>query len=293
MATKIIILMGPTCVGKTAQSLAIARLLGSPVINCDSRQIYKELKVGVARPTEDELSQAKHYFIASHTIHQTYSAGDYEREAWELVLKLAPSHEYLLMVGGSGFYIDAFTEGIDHMPPSDPGLREELALKAEDSEGFRNLQNQLKELDPVTWSRIDPANKRRVVRAVEVCLSSGKPYHYFLKHTPKKRPFEIEKIMMDRPREELYERIDQRVERMITDGLMAEARLLYPHKKLPALQTVGYRELFAHFDGEYSYSEALRLIKRNTRRYAKRQLTYWREVPRREDHPLLRPVPSL
>lgn len=285
--------MGPTCVGKTAQSLAIARLLQSPVINCDSRQIYKELKIGVARPTENELSQAKHYFIASHTIHRTYSAGDYEREAWELVMRLAPSHEYLLMVGGSGFYIDAFVGGIDHMPPSDPGLREELARRAEQPEGYESLQNQLKEMDPVTWARIDLANKRRVLRAVEVCLSSGKPYHYFLTNTPKKRPYEIEKIMMDRPREVLYERIDRRVERMMDEGLMEEARRLYPYKELPALQTVGYRELFAHFDGEYSYSEALRLIKRNTRRYAKRQLTYWRDVPRREDHPLLRPVPSL
>jgi len=285
--------MGPTCVGKTAQSLTIARLLQSPVINCDSRQIYKELKIGVARPTENELSQAKHYFIASHTIHQTYSAGDYEREAWELVMRLAPSHEYLLMVGGSGFYIDAFVGGIDHMPPSDPGLREELARRAEQPEGYESLQNQLKEMDPVTWARIDLANKRRVLRAVEVCLSSGKPYHYFLTNTQKKRPYEIEKIMMDRPREVLYERIDRRVERMMDEGLLEEARRLYPYKELPALQTVGYRELFAHFDGEYSYSEALRLIKRNTRRYAKRQLTYWRDVPRREDHPLLRPVPSL
>ncbi len=285
--------MGPTCVGKTAQSLTIARLLQSPVINCDSRQIYKELKIGVARPTENELSQAKHYFIASHTIHQTYSAGDYEREAWELVMRLAPSHEYLLMVGGSGFYIDAFVGGIDHMPPSDPGLREELARRAEQPEGYESVQNQLKEMDPVTWARIDLANKRRVLRAVEVCLSSGKPYHYFLTNTQKKRPYEIEKIMMDRPREVLYERIDRRVERMMDEGLLEEARRLYPYKELPALQTVGYRELFAHFDGEYSYSEALRLIKRNTRRYAKRQLTYWRDVPRREDHPLLRPVPSL
>jgi tRNA dimethylallyltransferase len=280
-------------VGKTAQSLTIARLLQSPVINCDSRQIYKELKIGVARPTENELSQAKHYFIASHTIHQTYSAGDYEREAWELVMRLAPSHEYLLMVGGSGFYIDAFVGGIDHMPPSDPGLREELARRAEQPEGYESLQNQLKEMDPVTWARIDLANKRRVLRAVEVCLLSGKPYHYFLTNTQKKRPYEIEKIMMDRPREVLYERIDRRVERMMDEGLLEEARRLYPYKELPALQTVGYRELFAHFDGEYSYSEALRLIKRNTRRYAKRQLTYWRDVPRREDHPLLRPVPSL
>jgi len=285
--------MGPTCVGKTAQSLAIAHLLKSPVINCDSRQIYKELKIGVARPSEDELSQAKHYFIASHTINQSYSAGDYEREAWELVNKLAPLHEYLLMVGGSGFYIDAFTCGIDHMPPSDSRLREELSRTAAHPEGLESLQHRLKELDPVTWARIDMANKRRVVRAVEVCLLSGKPYHYFLKHTPKKRPFEIEKIMMDRPREALYQRIDQRVERMMAAGLVEEARHLYPYRKLPALQTVGYRELFAYFDGEYDYSEALRLIKRNTRHYAKRQLTYWRDVPRREDHPLLRPVPSL
>lgn len=285
--------MGPTGVGKTSQSLAIARLLKSPVINCDSRQIYKELKIGVARPAEEELSQVKHYFIASHTIHQTYSAGDYEREAWDLVMKLAPSHEYLLMVGGSGFYIDAFTDGIDHMPPSDPEIREELARTAEDPQGYEALQFRLKELDPLTWTRIDKANKRRVLRALEVCLSSGKPYHYFLKHTAKERPFEIEKIMMERPRAELYERIDRRADEMMKAGLLEEARSLYPYKKLPALQTVGYRELFAHFDGEYSYNEALRLIKCNTRRYAKRQLTYWRNEIRTEDHPLLRPVPSL
>ncbi len=285
--------MGPTGVGKTSQSLAIARLLKSPVINCDSRQIYKELKIGVARPAEEELSQVKHYFIASHTIHQAYSAGDYEREAWDLVMKLAPSHEYLLMVGGSGFYIDAFTDGIDHMPPSDPEIREELARTAEDPQGYEALQFRLKELDPITWNRIDKANKRRVLRALEVCLSSGKPYHYFLKHTAKERPFEIEKIMMERPRAELYERIDRRADEMMKAGLLEEARSLYPYKKLPALQTVGYRELFAHFDGEYSYNEALRLIKRNTRRYAKRQLTYWRNETRTEDHPLLRPVPSL
>ncbi len=285
--------MGPTGVGKTSQSLAIARLLKSPVINCDSRQIYKELKIGVARPAEEELSQVKHYFIASHTIHQAYSAGDYEREAWDLVMKLAPSHEYLLMVGGSGFYIDAFTDGIDHMPPSDPEIREELARTAEDPQGYESLQFRLKELDPLTWTRIDKANKRRVLRALEVCLSSGKPYHYFLKHTAKERPFEIEKIMMERPRAELYERIDRRADEMMKAGLLEEARSLYPYKKLPALQTVGYRELFAHFDGEYSYNEALRLIKRNTRRYAKRQLTYWRNETRTEDHPLLRPVPSL
>ncbi len=285
--------MGPTCVGKTAQSLAIAKLLNSPVICCDSRQIYKELKIGVARPSEEELSMAKHYFIASHSIHSPYSAGDYEREAWDLVMQLAPTHEYLLMTGGSGLYIDAFTDGFDRMPPTDPALREELVLIAEDPEGFEALQDRLKELDPVTWGRIDLANKRRVLRAVEVCLTSGKPYHYFLKHTPKQRPYEIEKIIMDRPREELYERIDRRVDQMMDRGLMEEARSLYPYKKLPALQTVGYRELFAHFNGEFSYPEALRLIKRNTRRYAKRQLTYWRDVPRKEDHPLLRPVPSL
>ncbi len=208
-------------------------------------------------------------------------------------MKLAPSHEYLLMVGGSGFYIDAFTDGIDHMPPSDPEIREELARTAEDPQGYEALQFRLKELDPITWNRIDKANKRRVLRALEVCLSSGKPYHYFLKHTAKERPFEIEKIMMERPRAELYERIDRRADEMMKAGLLEEARSLYPYKKLPALQTVGYRELFAHFDGEYSYNEALRLIKRNTRRYAKRQLTYWRNETRTEDHPLLRPVPSL
>ncbi|HPV87754.1 MAG TPA: tRNA (adenosine(37)-N6)-dimethylallyltransferase MiaA [Bacteroidales bacterium] len=293
MATKIIILTGPTGVGKTRQGLAIARLLGSPVINCDSRQIYKELRIGVARPDPAELALATHYFIASHSIHRPYSAGDYEREAWDLVMQLAPSHPYLLMVGGSGLYIDAFVKGIDQMPLSNPELRRELMLMAEDPEGLEVLRARLKQLDPVTYARIDLANKRRVMRAVEVCLLSGKPYHSFLSHTPRERPFEMELLVMDMPRKELYDRIDKRVIAMMEEGLEEEARGLYPYRKLPALQTVGYRELFDHFDGKYPLEEAVRLIQRNTRRYAKRQLTYWRDIPRKENHPLLRPDPSL
>ncbi|HHV03134.1 MAG: tRNA (adenosine(37)-N6)-dimethylallyltransferase MiaA [Bacteroidales bacterium] len=293
MATKIIILTGPTGVGKTKQGLAIARLLGSPVINCDSRQIYKELRIGVARPAPAELALVKHYFIASHSIHQPYSAGDYEREAWDLVMSLAPTHPYLLLVGGSGLYIDAFVKGIDLMPLPDPELRKELILMAEDPGGLETLRARLKELDPVTYARIDLANKRRIMRAVEVCMLSGKPYHTFLSHTNRERPFEIEQLLMDRPRPELYERIDKRVIGMMEEGLPEEARGLYPYRKLPALRTVGYRELFDHFEGKYPLEEAVRLIQRNTRRYAKRQLTYWRNVPRKEDHPLLRPDPSL
>ncbi|HBG53178.1 MAG TPA: tRNA (adenosine(37)-N6)-dimethylallyltransferase MiaA [Rikenellaceae bacterium] len=293
MATKIIILTGPTGVGKTEQGLAIARLLKTPVISCDSRQIYRELCIGVARPSPEELARAEHYFIATHSIHQPYSAGDYEREAWDLIMSLAPSHDYLLMVGGSGLYIDAFISGIDQMPPADPVLRKELMVLAEEPEGLEELRSRLRTLDPVTYARIDLANPRRVMRAIEVCLLSGKPYHSFLRHTPKNRPFEIEVLLMDKPRRELYQRIDRRVDRMMEEGLMEEARRLYPYKKLPALRTVGYRELFDYFEGKYPLEEAVRLIARNTRRYAKRQLTYWRNVPRKEDHPLLRPDPEL
>lgn len=293
MATKIIILTGPTGVGKTAQSLAIARLLGSPVINCDSRQIYREMKIGVARPSTEELSSVRHYFIATHSIHQPYSAGDYEREAWDLVMQLAPSFEYLLLTGGSGLYIDAFLNGIDQMPVPDPVLRKELMQMAETPGGLNELRMRLREMDPVTYGRIDLSNKRRVMRATEVCLLSGKPYHTLLKNTPKKRPFSTEVLLMERPREELYRRIDRRVLQMMEAGLEEEARGLYRYRKLPALQTVGYRELFDHFEGKYPLEEAVRLIQRNTRRYAKRQLTYWRNVPRKEGHPLLRPDPSL
>jgi len=292
MATKIIILTGPTGVGKTEQGLAIARLLKTPVINCDSRQIYKELRIGVARPSPEELSQATHYFIATHSIHQPYSAGDYEREAWELVMRLAPFHDYLLMVGGSGLYIDAFIHGIDQMPLPDATLRKELMDMAEEPQGLEELRSRLRILDPVTYARIDLANKRRVMRAVEVCLLSGKPYHSFITHIPKKRTFEIEVLLMEKPRKELYDRIDKRVFHMMEEGLLEEARNLLPYRQLPALRTVGYRELFGHFEGKYPLEEAISLICRNTRRYAKRQLTYWRDVPRKEDHPLLRPDPT-
>ncbi|NLA15286.1 MAG: tRNA (adenosine(37)-N6)-dimethylallyltransferase MiaA [Bacteroidales bacterium] len=293
MATKIILLTGPTGVGKTEQALAIARLLQTPVISCDSRQIYKELNVGVARPLSEELAAVPHHFIATHTIHKPYSAGDYEREAWELVMRLAPDHPYLLIVGGSGLYADAFVKGFDPLPVPNPQLRKQLMKQAEDVQGLMDLRNQLLTLDPVTYHRIDLSNKRRVMRAVEVCILSGKPYHSFLTRNPKKRPFEIEHIVMERPRKELYHRINSRVEKMMEVGLMEEARGLYPYRKLPALRTVGYRELFDHFEGKISLEEAVSLIQRNTRRYAKRQLTYWRSVPRKEDHPLLRPVPVL
>ena len=293
MATKIILLTGPTGVGKTEQALAIARLLQTPVINCDSRQIYKELNIGVARPSPEALAAVRHYFIATHTIHEPYSAGDYEREAWDLVMRLAPDHPYLLLVGGSGLYADAFVKGFDALPVPDAALRQQLMKQAEDPAGLEALRNRLLELDPVTYHRIDLSNKRRVMRAVEVCLLSGKPYHSFLSNTPRKRPFEIEQLVMERPRKELYDRINQRVDRMVESGLVEEARSLYKYRKLPALQTVGYRELFDHFDGKISLEEAVSLIRRNTRRYAKRQLTYWREVPKKEDHPLLRPDPVL
>jgi tRNA dimethylallyltransferase len=291
MATKIIILLGPTGVGKTALGVALARYLNSPVINCDSRQIYKELNIGVARPSPEELAAVTHYFIASHSIHQIYSAGDYEREAWDLVMKLAPAHEYLLMVGGSGLYIDAFCDGMDDLPESDPQLREQLNNTLLEPGGIEQLRAQLKLLDSVAYARTDLSNSRRIIRALEVCLLTGRPYSSFLNNTPKKRPFEIEKIKLERPRGELYERIDKRVDSMMEQGLLDEARGLYPYKELSALRTVGYRELFDHFEGKYSLEQAVSLIRRNTRRYAKRQMTYWRDIPKTEDHPLLRRVP--
>lgn len=276
MATKIVILLGPTCVGKTAYSLALARQWDSPIINCDSRQVFKELAIGVARPPQTLLDQVRHYFIATHSIHQPYSAGQYELEAWDLVQQLAPSHETLLMVGGSGLYIDAFCNGMDDFPAPDPELRAQLNALLDSEGGLEQLRAQLQRMDPETYRTLDLSNRRRVLRAVEVCLLSGRSYASFKSHPEKERPFPIEKIGLDCPRDVLYDRINARVDAMVEEGLEAEARALYPYKDLPALQTVGYREWFDCFEGLITPAKAVELIKRNTRHYAKRQMSYWR-----------------
>ncbi len=275
MPRRLVIILGPTAVGKTDFSVTKALEYGSPVISCDSRQIYKEMTIGTAVPEKEQLERVKHYFIQTIPVTQTYTAGDYERDAISLINKLfEEGHDTLVMTGGSMFYIDAVCEGLDDLPDGDPDLRKTLWERV-DSEGLASLVEELEIRDPQTYSRIDKNNSQRVVRALEVCLVSGRPLSSF-KSGGKKRDFEIEKIGLTRPREELYSRIDKRVLNMVEEGLEDEVRSLLPYRDLQALQTVGYKEMFDYLDGKIPIEEAIRLIQRNTRHYAKKQMTWWR-----------------
>ncbi|MBQ8022574.1 MAG: tRNA (adenosine(37)-N6)-dimethylallyltransferase MiaA [Bacteroidales bacterium] len=288
MGRKLVIVVGPTAVGKTDWSIGLAQQYGSPVISCDSRQIYQEMTVGTAVPDASQLAAVKHYFIQDHTIHQYYTAGKYELEALALIHRLFDQgHETLVMAGGSGFYVDAVCNGLDDMPDADPQLRAELTRRLAE-EGVESLRADLRRLDPEAWRTIDIANPQRVLRAVEVCLLSGRTFSSFKLAAPKQRDFEIEKIGLVRPRAELYARIDRRVLQMLDDGLVEEVRGLLPDRDLPALQTVGYKEIFQYLDAEAgrdpapairTLDEAVRAIQTNTRHYAKRQLTWWRRDP--------------
>ena len=291
---KLKIILGPTAVGKTDYSIETARRYGSPVISCDSRQIYKEMTIGTAVPSAEQLSAVQHYFIHSHTVEELYTAGKYELEALELINRLfEEGHETLVMAGGSGFYIDALVNGLDDFPAADLQLRNELMERLRE-EGVEALRLELKAYDPESYATIDIANGQRVVRALEVCLMTGKPFSSFKTSTRKSRDFEIEKIGLTRPREVLYDRINRRVLQMIDEGLVEEVRSLAGYRDLAALQTVGYKEIFEWFDWQdglvdaalwdplspgdgpvTSLERAVELIQRNTRRYAKRQLSYW------------------
>ena len=294
MGRKLIIILGPTAVGKTDYSIETALGYGSPVISCDSRQIYKEMTIGTAVPSAEQLAAVQHYFIHSHTVTELYTAGKYELEALELINRLfAEGHETLVMAGGSGFYIDALVNGLDDFPAADLALREELMTRLRE-EGVDELRLELKALDPESYATLDIANGQRVVRALEVCLMTGKPFSSFKTSPRKSRDFVVEKIGLTRPREVLYDRINRRVVQMIDEGLVDEVRSLVQYRDLAALQTVGYKEIFDWFDYQdglvstegrtptspgdgpvTSLDRAVELIQRNTRRYAKRQLSYW------------------
>lgn len=275
MSRRLVVILGPTAVGKTGFSVRKALEYGSPVISCDSRQIYKEMTIGTAVPDREQLEAVKHYFIQTVPVTQTYTAGDYENDAISLINRLFDEgHETLVMTGGSMFYIDAVCEGLDDLPDGDLELRASLWERLR-AEGVGSLVEELKSRDPETYSRIDKENSQRVIRALEVCLVSGRPLSSF-SSGGKKRDFEIEKIGLSRPREELYSRINQRVLDMIRLGLEEEVRSLLPYRDLQALQTVGYKEMFDYLDGKYPLEEAVRLIQRNTRHYAKKQMTWWR-----------------
>lgn len=279
MDRKLVIILGPTAVGKTDYSIQAALTAGSPVISCDSRQIYKEMSIGTAVPSKDQLSAVRHYFIQTNSVTQLYSAGQYETDALSLIESLfAQGHETLVMTGGSCFYIDAICNGLDDVPQGDASVRASLMARLS-SEGVESLWPDLKRLDPETYSSIALANGQRVVRAIEACIVSGKPFSSFKKGHKARRDFTIEKIGLTRPREELYSRINQRVDSMMEEGLLEEAERLLPYRGYTAMQTVGYRELFSYFDGQSSLDEAVSLIKLNTRHYAKRQLTWWRRDP--------------
>lgn len=276
MGRRLVIVLGPTAVGKTDWSIGLAQKYGSPVISCDSRQIYREMNIGTAVPSASQLAAVEHFFIRSHPVAELYTAGRYEMEALALMSRLFDEgHETLVMAGGSGFYIDAVCKGLDDFPPADQELRAQLTRRLRE-EGVESLRLDLKRLDPESYASIDIANGQRVVRALEVCLMTGRKFSSFKTSPMKKRDFEIEKIGLVRPRDVLYDRINRRVLQMIDDGLEDEVRSLLPYRDLPALQTVGYREMFAYIDGKVSLDRAVELIQRNTRHYAKRQMTWWR-----------------
>lgn len=274
MPKKLILVLGPTASGKTDYSISLAEELNSPILSCDSRQIYKELRVGTAPPSAEQLARIKHYFIFSHSIHSPYTAGKYESEALALLEELFINHETVVAVGGSGLYAHALCYGLDDFPPADSDLRKKLTERLE-VEGVESLRADLRVLDRESYDTIEIVNSRRVLRALEVTIQTGRKFSSFKTGLQRERPFAIEKRLITRSREELYLRIDSRVDLMMEGGLLDEAKSLLKYKDLPALRTVGYTELFDYLDGKSSLEEAITLIKRNSRRYAKRQITWW------------------
>ena len=271
----LIVIGGPTGSGKSALAVEIAKHFGAPIISTDSRQMYRGMAIGTAQPTKEELAAVKHYFIADRPITEPISAGEYEREALALLDKLFEEHPFVIAVGGSGLYVDALCYGFDELPTADEELRATLTARLA-SEGLESLVEELHKLDPEYWEVVDRSNPARVMRALEVCLASGKPYSAQRSGKRSERPFRMVRIGVDMPRDVLYDRINRRVDMMMEAGLVAEARAVWPHKHLNALQTVGYKELFDYFEGNCTLDEAVELIKRNSRRYAKRQLTWFR-----------------
>lgn len=277
MKDTLVVVTGPTAVGKTELCLEIAGRYDIPIINADSRQIYKGLRIGTAAPTEEQLRMVKHYFVGMLELDDYYNASMYEQDVMELLRHLfdGDGRHIALMSGGSMMYIDSVCNGIDDIPTVNAETRELLKERLE-REGLERLSNELKVLDPEYYDIVDRKNTRRVIHGLEICYQTGKPYTYFRKREKKPRPFNIIKIALNRPREELYERINSRVDDMLSDGLIEEARALFPHRKLNALNTVGYKEIFDHFDGRLSMEEAAERIKGNTRRYARKQLTWFK-----------------
>lgn len=276
MQKTLVVLTGPTGIGKTSIGIKIAQHYNTEIVSSDSRQIFKELTIGTAVPSIDELNEVKHHFIQTHSLQEKYNASRYESEALKLLLELFEKHDILVLVGGSMLYIDAICNGIDRMPDADPEIRNALKEQLE-TEGLESLRLQLKTLDPNYYKTVDLKNPNRIVHALEICLMTGKPYSSFRLNTKKKRPFSILKIGLNCDRQILHNRINKRVDIMIENGLIEEAKSVYSQKHLNSLNTVGYRELFRWFEGVIDKEKAIELIKRNSRRYARKQLTWFRK----------------
>jgi tRNA dimethylallyltransferase len=273
---KLIVLLGPTGVGKTDLSIRLAQRFGASIVSADSRQIYQGIEIGTAAPTAQQLAQVPHYFIGTHRLDQDYSAGQYEIDALATLDKLFESSDYAVLTGGSMMYIDAVCNGLDDIPTVSDAIRSHVQHIYQ-TQGLPALQEMLQSLDPVHYQKVDLCNYRRVMHAVEVCLEIGKPYSTLLSHSKKERPFQIIKIGLNRPRPELYERINKRVEIMVADGLEEEAKRVYPFKHQNALNTVGFKEWFDYWDGKTESKErVIELIQQNSRHYAKRQLTWFK-----------------
>ena len=276
MTKNLIVIVGPTAIGKTSMSIKIAKALGCEIVSADSRQFYKEMKIGTAVPTTQELSEAKHHLIQHISVQDNYSVGDFEKEAIELIEKLFQNNKYVVLVGGSGLYVDAITKGLDDFPDIDPRVRTQLQ-KLLDNEGIEALQGRLKTLDPEHYQKVDINNPHRIMRALEVCIGTGKTYTSFLSKPKKLRSFSVIKIGLTADREVIYDRINQRVDIMLEEGLVEEVKGLQPFESLNALNTVGYKEIFNTLNGEWALDFAISEIKKNTRRFAKRQLTWFRK----------------
>jgi len=275
MTKSLLLILGPTGVGKTELSLRVAEHYGCPILNCDSRQVYRDIPIGTAAPTAEEQARVKHYFVATRELDEDYNAGQYERDALALLDELFQTHEVVVMTGGSMLYADAVCKGLDDLPNVPETVRRQVQQTYE-TNGIAWLQSEVQRLDPAYWQIVDQQNPARLAHCVELCLTTGQPYSSLRTNTVKKRPFAILKVALDRPRAQLYERIDRRVEQMMADGLEQEARAVYHKRHLNSLQTVGYKELFAYMDGEYDLKRAIELIQQNSRHYAKRQLTWFR-----------------
>ena len=275
---KLIVILGPTGVGKTSLCLHIAKEYNVPVINADSRQMFKELPIGTAAPTIKEQEQAKHYFVGNLTVEKYYNASMFENDVLSLLDILFKQQDIALMSGGSMMYIDAVCNGIDDIPTVDTQIRQRLKERYE-QEGLESIIQELRQLDPEYYNIVDKKNHKRVIHALEICLSTGKAYSSFRHNVRKTRPFQIIKIGLTRNREELYSRIDQRVDEMISNGLLKEAANMYPQRNLNALNTVGYKELFDYIDGKTDLQEAIFKIKSNTHKYCRKQLTWFKRDP--------------